>query len=216
MKITDSTLESLCQISRTLTKLSIKSCARLSMYGLVKLVKQLPKLRYLDVQINTQIDNYLLDQLLITHRSTLSESDTDADVDADANDNSHQHRNDQILVKCQDTRVNTVEFVYKHPSTVRTLIDYKLYRFEYRNLTFECTALLSNPLINSVESSECADWNEDGLVAGVYGANNYDTEAYYGDLDFNGDDHYYDDDNDDGGDLDYLDENENEMLNEMT
>lgn len=77
----------------------------------------LPRLKFLDVRFMHKLDNSILD-------AALSNITT------------------PIYIRCSDTKVDPIKFVYDHPTTSKTLIDGDLYSYSFENLRFETFATM--------------------------------------------------------------------------
>lgn len=133
---------------------------------------QLGHLSYLDVAAVRNVDNSLLEKAL-------------------------HLENRKITINCNDTSISSLEFEKKYVKATKTRIDVNLYRYKWKNLTFEAsyTQIIRKPV--------------------VLGDHAYYLEGYSSSDSFDFDDILDNDDHIPGDDLDFLDENENEMLNEL-
>jgi len=102
----------------------------------------------------------------------------------------------KITINCNDTSVSTIEFEYKYPKTVKSLIDVNLYNFRYKNLIF--IASLTKKL-----HSQKFPWDNVYVMGSSYSS----SESLF---DFD----EIDEDQMPVDDLDFLEENQ-EMLNEL-
>ncbi len=144
---------------------------------MVKLIN----LTSLDVSNNYQVNNFLLESAI----------------------NLENDRN--ITIYCNDTDVNTIEFEYKYPETIRKNLDFNYYSFKFKKLTFECGLTLRVSDINKSNKI----WKQDGFY--YIGSpvesdddeyENFDDEGYNFD-EIENDENFFDDDE------------ETEMYNEL-
>ena len=83
---------------------------------------QLTNLSALDVRNNSNVNNTLLEAAV-------------------------NLKNRKITIYCNDTSINTIEFEFKYPQTVRVLKEINYYQFKCDNLTFESDITKKNELL---------------------------------------------------------------------
>ena len=97
-----------------------------------------------------------------------------------------------IRILCIDTCVNTIEFEYKYPETVKEYIDFQHTMYKTKNLTFDC-----NPTLKVPETAgEVKVWGENGNYRLDYDSDSdkwdeFDTDNYYA-CNNNDDDYFFD------------------------
>lgn len=99
---------------KNLRKVVLKGCYGLTNDGISKFIYSLPNLSFLDVRFVKKLNNSILEAAL-----------------------SHETA---IVIKCSDTNVDPVKFVYNHSATRKTNIDRDLYEYSVGNLKFETLA----------------------------------------------------------------------------
>jgi hypothetical protein len=132
----------------------------------------------LDVRSNYKIENTILDKAINLNR--------------------------KIEILCNDTSIDTKQFVDKYDGTIKELIDRNYFRFKYKNLTFESS--LFEPTKFRKNSDQVKVYEEDGLyyIGSPLGTDDEDDDEWVG----GGEDEEYEDEF-------FDDEEENEMLREL-
>jgi len=178
--ITDITLDSFTQLANTLQVLKLKGCSRLTSEAITKLMLQLTNLSALDVRNNSNVNNTLLEAAV-------------------------NLKNRKITIYCNDTSINTIEFEFKYPQTVRVLKEINYYQFKCDNLTFE------SDITKKISSGDGQNaWSRGFIYIGSPLTSDEEDSDYDFDNDHDDDDEFPERDDD----LDFLEE-EQEMINEL-
>lgn len=161
----------------------------------------LVKLNFLDVRFNPNITNSILDSALLLECK----------------------RNIEII--CSDTSVDAAKFVYENPTCTQKSLDRDLYLYAFQNLKFEAfkSKKINGPKENVweddfdyIESDDEDDALETELFMRYSTVENGPKVGGEGEEDnkYKHFDYYVDDDDEDDFD-DFINNDENEMLNEL-
>lgn len=141
---------------------------------------QLTNLSVLDVRNNSNVNNTLLEAAV-------------------------NLKNRKITIYCNDTSINTIEFEFKYPQTVRVFKEINYYQFKCDNLTFE------SDITKKISSGDGQNaWSRGFIYIGSPLTSDEEDSDYDFDNDHDDDDEFPERDDD----LDFLEE-EQEMINEL-
>lgn len=210
-------MDRLTQVANTLRVLVIKGASRLTAQGIKNALLNLNRLDLLDVKYDC-VDN----------------SHLDLAIEIVNNNNASPHRT--LRIYCDGGLIDTTEFIFKYPETIRSNLEFNYYRFKYGNLTFETSLKsqttnvgFSRRLQQNESSASWKDAANNGGIIFIGSSSDSDDEEQFMNFDnFNfkrdaapnneraREYEYYDDDDDgDGDDLAEFEYDEQEMYNEL-
>lgn len=210
-------------MANTLRVLVIKGASRLTAQGIKNVLINLNRLDVLDVKYDC-VDNTHLDLAIEIVNASSSSSSSSAN-----------HRT--LNIYCDGGLVDTTEFIFKYPETIKSNLEFNYYRFKYGNLTFETSLKSQTTGVSFSRHNEASSWkdavNNGGIIYIGSSSDSDDDDEQMNFSNFNFKymneannergggvsvgvaDYEYEDDEEDGDDLAEFEYDEQEMYNEL-